>query len=1084
MVQAMTEKKTQPTTYVYKKEEGVQKRVGGYKKELTYEERLKQLSKYEPVIPQAPTDMKFHYYKEDGSLGIRAKLKMIESVDELKAFAERCKGQIVGLDTETTGLTFFKDRIVGFSMALNDMEGYYVPIRHQVRHTTKTKENKVDENGNFILTKTGKISTKTVSTHTYEDCPYNLPDKECLDILYKIMLDARVTLWHNSDFDLNMLKGEGYDVMKCKTFDTLILPYIYDAEGKNIAGLKELEKRLLGRYRPGFKETVGDDENFQYTDPTISYEYAAIDACHDEQTEVLTQKGWVLWKDYDGVTPLATSNLETNHFEWQSPTRIIKYPYEGNMYYYKNKTQDWCVTPNHNMLVHRSQDVAKPVEYKRADSLNVEETIYTGATEKQGKQQEYQIGDYTISEIDLARLTALILADGWTQKYDAKTHRSYDTGIVYSENKNYTQISSFLKHLDFPNVHIYETTTEVNSVRLYHWTTHYKPLWDLMRPYTEGGSRGKYVPEFIKEMSAEAIREFITFYGYCDGHKQVHSEGCNTFSMCICTVSPYLRDDLQELLCMIGIPSMLGSRPSKDSCIKGRIISAENCAEQYFIQYNSRKTKRIKKPNMQIIPYKGMVYCAEVPNHTLITRRNGKVLVSGNCSTIAIYHKLYPMVKDLLAQAPSIIELDGKKYNIIQEDNNLIRAFVDYYDHATLKINSQEARDYEKLVKEGLAKTSAEIFEFFGRGPFSLSTGSKEFKGVMADFNIDTGLKTDSGAIAFGKKGIKEFNKNLTYLKNTVFPNMKYMKFNEDKRFGSKLPKKDQQTKEMNVVAYNLTNIIKIYGKPYCKWVDQVNNMVIKNLDGSMATRLDFYNILKNMYQGELKKLDVLKKIQQVSSYNKALNSYIAKLTEVDSCHMHYRLQGTASGRMSSGNSSRGKKTNEYYINLNAQNLTKPKSSHYKGFRSSDPDNILGWKFEPVTDEYAKANKDKEVIVEAGSPASNIRKCIVAPEGRYVVSMDFCVSPETTVELQDGQVVPITHLDNNPQMIKTPKGYELAHNFHYTGKRQKCVLTLKSGKKITCSPDHKFLVVQADGQEVWKPLKDIQATDSIREDLT
>lgn len=732
MVQAMTEKKTQPTTYVYKKEEGVQKRVGGYKKELTYEERLKQLSKYEPVIPQAPTDMKFHYYKEDGSLGIRAKLKMIESVDELKAFAERCKGQIVGLDTETTGLTFFKDRIVGFSMALNDMEGYYVPIRHQVRHTTKTKENKVDENGNFILTKTGKISTKTVSTHTYEDCPYNLPDKECLDILYKIMLDARVTLWHNSDFDLNMLKGEGYDVMKCKTFDTLILPYIYDAEGKNIAGLKELEKRLLGRYRPGFKETVGDDENFQYTDPTISYEYAAIDAC----------------------------------------------------------------------------------------------------------------------------------------------------------------------------------------------------------------------------------------------------------------------------------------------------------------------------------------------------------------STIAIYHKLYPMVKDLLAQAPSIIELDGKKYNIIQEDNNLIRAFVDYYDHATLKINSQEARDYEKLVKEGLAKTSAEIFEFFGRGPFSLSTGSKEFKGVMADFNIDTGLKTDSGAIAFGKKGIKEFNKNLTYLKNTVFPNMKYMKFNEDKRFGSKLPKKDQQTKEMNVIAYNLTNIIKIYGKPYCKWVDQVNNMVIKNLDGSMATRLDFYNILKNMYQGELKKLDVLKKIQQVSSYNKALNSYIAKLTEVDSCHMHYRLQGTASGRMSSGNSSRGKKTNEYYINLNAQNLTKPKSSHYKGFRSSDPDNILGWKFEPVTDEYAKANKDKEVIVEAGSPASNIRKCIVAPEGRYVVSMDFCVSPETTVELQSGQVVPITHLDNNPQMIKTPKGYELAHNFHYTGKRQKCVLTLKSGKKITCSPDHKFLVVQADGQEVWKSLKDIQATDSIREDLT
>ena len=726
-----TAERTAPATYVYKKQEDVQKKVGGYTqqqqkvKELTYEERLKKLQKYEPVIPQAPTDMKFHYYKEDGSLGIRAKLKMIESVGELKEFAKRCVGKMVGLDTETTGLTFYKDKIVGFSLALTDMEGYYVPIRHQIRHTTTVKENKVDENGNYVLTKTGKISTHTVKTHTYEPSPYNLPDKECLDILYEIMLNAKVSLWHNSNFDLNMLKAEGYDVMKCKTFDTLVLPYIYDAEGRGISGLKDLEKRLLGRYRPGFKEVVGSDENFQYTDPTVSYEYAAIDAC----------------------------------------------------------------------------------------------------------------------------------------------------------------------------------------------------------------------------------------------------------------------------------------------------------------------------------------------------------------STIAIYNKLCPMVKDLLAQAPSIIELDGKKYNIVQEDNNLIRAFVDYYDHAELKVDPQVARDYEKVVKEGLAKTSAEIYEFFGRGPFSLSTQSKEFQKVMQDYHIETGAVTDKGNKAFGKKGVKEFNKNLNYLKNTVFPNVKYLKFNENKQFGSKLPKKDQATRELNSIAYTLTGIIKTYGKDYCKWVDQVNNLVIKNLDGSMATRMDFYEILKKMYHGELAKLNVLKKVQQVSSYNKALNSYISKLTEVESCHIHYNVvSSTASGRLSSGNSSRGKnKENSYFINLNGQNLTKPKSTFYKGFRHSGPDNILGWKFVPVTEEYAHANKDKEVIVEAGSPATNIRKCIIAPEDRYVVSMDFCVSPETTVELQDGQVVPITHLDNNPQMIKTPKGYELAHNFHYTGKRQKCVLTLKSGKTIVCSPDHKFLV-SYEGYTKWLPLKDITSS--------
>lgn len=723
---------SKPQTYIYKSEEDKQYRVGTYTEPVneSYEDKLKRLAKYEPVIPQAPLDTRFHIQNPDGSLGIRAKFKLVRSIEELRELSKQAVGQIVGMDTETTGLSYYKDKIVGFSFAFDDMSGYYVPIRHQIRTTTVVKENKVDENGNFIYTKTGKISQHQVKTHVDKPYPNNLPDKEALDILYEMMLSAKFTLWHNSEFDLNMIKAEGYDLSKCKTFDTMILPYIYDAEGKGIAGLKALEKRLLGRYRIGFKETVGSDENFQFTDPEKSYEYAATDSS----------------------------------------------------------------------------------------------------------------------------------------------------------------------------------------------------------------------------------------------------------------------------------------------------------------------------------------------------------------SVIAIYRKLFPMVKDLLAQAPSILTLDGKKYNIVEEDNKLIRAFVDYYGHATMKIDSAEARRYEKMVKEGLAKVTEEIFAYFGRGPFNLSTQSKEFKQVMADAHIDTGAITEKGkTIAFGKNGIKEFNKNLSYLKNNVFPNIKYIKFNTEDKNGSKLPKNGHGNSSINIIAGNLVRIIKTYGRDYCKWVDQVNNLVIKNLDGSKCTRLDFYNILKNMYHGEMKKLGVLQKIKDYSSYMKALNSYIAKLTEVDHCRMRYNLISTSSGRMSSGLGKLGSKNkeNSYYINLNAQNLTKPKQVFYEASPSDEPDNILGYKFTYVSDDYAHANKDTKIIVEAGSPDANIRKCIVAPEGRYVVSMDFCVSPETTVELEDGSVQPITCLENNPQKVKTPNGFEMAHNFHYTGKKQKCILTLKDGKKIVCSPDHKFLVRVGETEAVWKPLREIKSTDVI-----
>ena len=37
------------------------------------------------------------------------------------------------------------------------------------------------------------------------------------------------------------------------------------------------------------------------------------------------------------------------------------------------------------------------------------------------------------------------------------------------------------------------------------------------------------------------------------------------------------------------------------------------------------------EPNFDRVPYAGKVYCASVPNGTLIVRRNGKPMVAGNC---------------------------------------------------------------------------------------------------------------------------------------------------------------------------------------------------------------------------------------------------------------------------------------------------------------------------------------------------------------------------------------------------------------------------------------------------------------------
>lgn len=108
------------------------------------------------------------------------------------------------------------------------------------------------------------------------------------------------------------------------------------------------------------------------------------------------------------------------------------------------------------------------------------------------------------------------------------------------------------------------------------------------------------------------------------------------------------------------------------------------------------------------------------------------------------------------------------------------------------------------------------------------------------------------------------------------------------------------------------------------------NTVTFKGKNNESMDKKLFWLTVKQVYLDEMQKVHILELIKN-NSLNKALNSYIDKLTQVDECIMHYRLKGTKSGRLSSGNGSKSNKSkNHYYIDLNAQNLTKPKSGYYR----------------------------------------------------------------------------------------------------------------------------------------------------------
>jgi DNA polymerase I-like protein with 3'-5' exonuclease and polymerase domains len=614
------------------------------------------LFKYESIIPEAPLDMKFHYWEENEQgeqvLKIHTEnFKLITDIEELKTYIEKCKDKRIAFDTETTGLTYGVDKIVGFSISLDRWSGFYVPIRHKVAHTVSEMVDKLDENGNQILTKAGRVSRVKKVTKTYTDYEHNIDPREALDVLYEILTGAKRVIMHNSEFDLNMLKFEGYNVRRIRAFDNLILPYLYDPEATGMAGLKKLERRVLGREVPEFKEVLGK-------------------------------------------------------------------------------------------------------KYENFGELNPEE------------------------------------------------------------------------------------------------------------------------------------------------------EGCLIYVVC------------------------------------------------------------------------------------------------DTAGLIGVYEEMFPMVKELLGQFKNPLSFDGEEYNVMVKDNQMVTMFVDYYGHCKILIDREKALKYKENLEEEQRKVVKEIYDYFGVGIFNLAR-SKEFADVMASKKVFTGVKTDKGEPSWSKTALGDMKKNIVKLKECM------QHYKEISFVNGVLLKKGW--------GFTLALLLETYGKEYFKMTSTIDKLTVKGLKSEPLDLKLFWLTVKALYLKENEKVHILELIQKNNSLNKALNSYVDKLTQVDECIMHYRLKGTKSGRLSSGNGSKSEKSkNHYYIDLNAQNLTKPKSGYYRAEQCSknDPEGILGWKFTPLPDDYALSHLEEEYIVEGQDPNPTIRGCLKAPEG----TKKFASIPHENgieqdiyeIELEDGRKLQCT----------------------------------------------------------------------------
>jgi DNA polymerase-1 len=171
---------------------------------------------------------------------LKFKATLITDVKELtKVLNTLTPETVIAFDTETTGLDYEKDSLVGFSFSFNNSEAYYVPF-----------------------------------AHFYLGVPEQISVDESKKAIKKIFNSCVVG--HNIKFDLHFvtrfLNDDSLDIFA----DSMILAWLINPESS--LSLDKLSDALLNHNMVAFKDTVKKGETFASVNLEDACKYAAEDA--------------------------------------------------------------------------------------------------------------------------------------------------------------------------------------------------------------------------------------------------------------------------------------------------------------------------------------------------------------------------------------------------------------------------------------------------------------------------------------------------------------------------------------------------------------------------------------------------------------------------------------------------------------------------------------------------------------------------------------------------------------------------------------------------------------------------------------
>lgn len=465
--------------------------------------------------------------------------------------------------------------------------------------------------------------------------------------------------------------------------------------------------------------------------------------CYTDDHEILTKDGWKYFKDINKDTDkVATRNPSTGEMTYTNINFKVDEEHDGDMIEWETQNMSMCVTPEHIIPVRNRHG---KLMFRSAEWLEQHDSGQYFVDAVSSWKGKSLTSNDTLLNIDPKTYIQFM---GWYLSEGCVSTRRNRVKIAQEDSDNKDILREVLSGMS-------DVITWYEDAQGFRGSN--KVLAEYLRQFGKSGD--KYVPQCIKDASPEDIELFLDTYILGDGCWKKR-DNCNYADKIIYTKSKRMADDIQELTQKIGITSVIKERPPKSTTYidkqgKRRVI---NSNLSYLIRFKHKHNKyglrknTVKQEYHRRVHYKGRRYCVNVPYHTLLVRRHGKIHWNGN-TPAAAFMQLSPtgrlnVLDEIVTEDCSIKEfcdmlLWPKLHNEYRDLDYTIIA-----DPAIYQRSSNDAKSAFEIVKEcglrvraastnnELARRESVIYFLRNRDGFKLSLNAPKLrKGFISEYH-------------------------------------------------------------------------------------------------------------------------------------------------------------------------------------------------------------------------------------------------------------------------------------------------------------------------------------------------------------